>query len=140
MTEQFKELLQASTAPMVLISGTGIFLLTMNARFIHAVDRIWQVDKERKENPDDEVLDKVMSIMIKRCRLLRRSLELLVLSIICSGMLMVSILFSTLFVFEMSELGIALLALSCMLILAAMIVLLFDVILSSKATILKVTR
>jgi len=140
MFEELKELLQASTAPMVLISGTGIFLLTINARFIHAVERTWKVNKEMEESSDDEVLKEIIDILFKRCRLLRRSLELLVCSVISSGLLMVAIFIATLSGYEVKVIGISLLALSCLLIVASMIILLLDVILSSKATMLKIKK
>ena len=140
MFEELKELLQASTAPMVLISGTGIFLLTINARFIQAVERIWKVNKEMEDSSDDEVLKDIIEILFKRCRLLRRSLELLVCSVISSGLLMVAILSATLFGHDVKVIGISLLALSCLLIVASMIILLLDVILSSKATMLKIKK
>jgi len=140
MFEELKELLQASTAPMVLISGTGIFLLTINARFIQAVERIWKVNKEMEELSDDKVLQDIINILFKRCRLLRRSLELLVCSVISSGLLMVAILSATLFSLDVKVLGIGLLALSCLLIVASMILLLMDVILSSRATMLRLKK
>ena len=140
MFEELKELLQASTAPMVLISGTGIFLLTINARFIQAVERIWKVNKELEESSEDKVLHDIINILFKRCRLLRRSLELLVCSVISSGLLMVAILTASLSGYEVKTIGIGLLSLSCLLIVASMILLLMDVILSSKATMLKIKK
>lgn len=138
MFEELKEILQAATAPMVLISGTGIFLLTINARFIHAVGRIWTIDKELKENPEDQILKEVMVLLVIRCKLLRRSLGMLVCSVISSGILMVMILFMKLFSYGNKVIGIILLSTSCLLIVASMIILFTEVMYSSKATMLKV--
>lgn len=140
MFEELKDILQAATAPMVLISGTGIFLLTINARFIHAVGRIWDIDRELKLMPDDLILKEVMELLIKRCRLLRKSLGLLVGSVISSGMLMVLILLAKLFSYENKVIGILLLSLSCLLIVLSMVILFTEVIYSSKATMLKVGK
>lgn len=140
MFEELKQLLLASTAPMVLISGTGIFLLTINARFIQAVERIWRVNKELEEDPENHILREIIDILFKRCRLLRRSLEMLVCSVISSGSLMIAILTAALSGYNVKVPGLILLALSCLLIVASMILLLLDVILSSKATMLKIKK
>jgi len=140
MFEELKEILQAATAPMVLISGTGIFLLTLNARFINAVGRLWEIDREIKASPGDEVLKMVMEKLITRCRLLRWSLGFLVMSIISSGMLMILTLTAVLMGYQLKVPGVILLTSSCLFILLSMIILFVDVLHSFKATMLKIGR
>ncbi|MCM8540420.1 MAG: DUF2721 domain-containing protein [Lentisphaeraceae bacterium] len=135
MFEELKEILQAATAPMVLISGTGIFLLTINARFTHAVGRIWDIDKELTNCPDDSTLKAVMELLV-----IRYSLGMLVCSVISSGILMIIILLAKLFNYENKVIALILLCISCLLIVVSMVLLFADVMYSSKATMLKVGR
>lgn len=138
MVEELKEILHAATAPMVLISGTGIFLLTINARFIHAVGRLWDIDKEINLNPELTVLLEVKKILITRCKLLRQSLGFLVISVISSGAMMVLALTAEIFEYNAKISGVCLLTVSCLFILLSMITLFMDVMHSFKATMLKV--
>lgn len=138
MVEELKEILHAATAPMVLISGTGIFLLTINARFIHAVGRLWDIDKEINLNPELTILLEVKKILITRCKLLRQSLGFLVISVISSGAMMVLALTAEIFEYNAKITGVCLLSVSCLFILLSMITLFLDVMHSFKATMLKV--
>ena len=48
---EFSATLSDALAPVTLISGVGLLLVSMSARYCHATSRIRQLLAERKKNP-----------------------------------------------------------------------------------------
>ncbi|MFN5540291.1 MAG: DUF2721 domain-containing protein [Candidatus Melainabacteria bacterium] len=67
------QLLQSSIAPVTLISGAGLLLLSMTNRYGRAIDRIRVIVKEVQNCSltDKERLSEQVHILYKRARLLR---------------------------------------------------------------------
>ena len=113
----FPTLLRDSASPLVLISGIGLVLLTINARFMKVTDRLRSLLREDSSKDFTEELDS----LLKRARLLRASLACLAGSIISTILLVLYVTFEQL-LSKTSYAGVVLLITSTSLIgLAAML-------------------
>ena len=54
---EFSATLSDALAPVTLISGVGLLLVSMSARYCHATSRIRQLLAERKEESEDTPVD-----------------------------------------------------------------------------------
>ena len=54
---EFSATLSDALAPVTLISGVGLLLVSMSARYCHATSRIRQLLAERKEESEDAPVD-----------------------------------------------------------------------------------
>lgn len=83
----FSHLLQATLTPVALISGVGLLLLSMVNRYNHAIDRIRHLLKEKHDRPtaDWRKVDGSIAIIYGRCRVMRRAVLCVALSISSSG-------------------------------------------------------
>lgn len=134
------ETLSAATAPLVLISGIGILVLTINARYIQATSRTREVyDRSLAANAPASIINEI-DLLVLRCRLLKYSFATLVLSTILSSLLVIVSLFDRLLDLSVPVIEISLIAGSCLLILASMTLLFTDVLLSMKATLIHIGR
>lgn len=81
--------IQASIAPVVLISGVGLLLLTLSARLGRIVDRTRQVAAELHAAPPAERdgLSHQLSVLRHRARLIRMALTLSASAVAVSGLL-----------------------------------------------------
>ncbi len=87
--------IQAATAPVVLISGIGLLLLTLTGRLGRIVDRARLLDRERRSAPELErtSLDAQLAVLGQRARLVRRSILLSASAIVCLALL-IAVLFT----------------------------------------------
>lgn len=83
--DSFAALLTNSITPVTLISGVGLMLLCMTARYNHTTDRVRQLLKGDYEKEPD--LDFEIHLIFRRSRYLRRAMLSLVLSDVCSGLI-----------------------------------------------------
>jgi hypothetical protein len=84
----FEQVLSAAVTPLVLISGVGLILLSLVNRYNHAIDRTRQLHNTSTENAELYVRrQKQVSQMYRRCSILKRSIGFLVLSVACSGII-----------------------------------------------------
>ena len=102
---EFSATLSDALAPVTLISGVGLLLVSMSARYCHATSRIRQLLAERKEESEDfhEEIDQSIDLIYKRASLLKTGLQVLVivierlfsldLSLMKSTMLLASVIF-----------------------------------------------
>jgi hypothetical protein len=81
--------IQASIAPVVLISGVGLLLLTLSARLGRIVDRTRLVAAELHAAPEGgrEGLEHQLSVLRHRARLIRMALTLSAAAVAVSGLL-----------------------------------------------------
>ena len=88
------EILKASIAPVALISGIGLLLLSMVNRLSRTLDRIRFLcsELERALEVDVPILKKQITILYRRCQDLRSSILLSIVCISCVS-LVVLILF-----------------------------------------------
>ena len=79
--DSFAALLTNSITPVTLISGVGLMLLCMTARYNHTTDRVRQLLKRREDGDYEKEPDLDFEIH------LRRAMLSLVLSDVCSGLI-----------------------------------------------------
>ncbi len=104
-------LLQTAVGPVILISGVGLLLLTMTNRLARTVDRARALgarEGEARKRSQDQ-----LSLLLRRARLLRRSILLISASALCSATLVMVI-------FVTALLGASIGWLICLLFVAAM--------------------
>ncbi len=79
----FVQVLQASIAPSVMISGVGLLLLSFSNRLSRPLDRIRQLKKEYEKAPDGQkaVLLEQIEIFYRRCKILRNAVGALTVSL-----------------------------------------------------------
>jgi hypothetical protein len=87
-------IIQAAVAPVVLISGVGLLLLTLTARLGRIVDRTRLLATDRRTASPDErmALDIQLTILSRRARLVRLAVALSASSVGIIGLL-ITILF-----------------------------------------------
>ena len=93
--ESLIKILQASIAPVVLISGVGLLLLTMTNRLGRTIDRIRALCHQFEEKPgrNSTVIKQQIDILYQRCRYLRSSIVLSITCITCVSTIVI-VLFS----------------------------------------------
>ena len=79
---EFSATLSDALAPVTLISGVGLLLVSMSARYCHATSRIRQLLAERKEESEDfhEEVDQSIDLIYKRASLLKTGILTLMVS------------------------------------------------------------
>lgn len=86
-------LIQAAIAPVVLISGVGLLLLTLSNRLGRIVDRTRLVASERKQTGEGAHadLDAQLSILGRRARMIRLALALSASAVGLTGLLIAAL-------------------------------------------------
>ena len=87
------KIIQAAIAPVVLISGVGLLLLTLSARLGRIVDRTRIVAAERRTASDAvrEMLNTQLAVLRKRARLIRFALALSASSVALVSLLIIGL-------------------------------------------------
>lgn len=87
----FSYVLSSTLTPITLISGVGLLLMTMSARYAHTTDRVRQILKtlEMTADPCGKLRASVY-LLFRRATLLRKAILLVVLSAACSGLLVLT--------------------------------------------------
>ena len=98
----FAQVLSAALTPITLISGVGLLLLTMSARYAHTTGRVRQLLRTRNLiGNNDPKLNHAIELIFMRAALLKKAILLVVLSAACSGLLVLGavglIVISTIF-------------------------------------------
>ena len=93
---EFSATLSDALAPVTLISGVGLLLVSMSARYCHATSRIRQLLAERKEESEDfhEEIDQSIDLIYKRASLLKTGILTLMISAAFSSLQVLVIVFS----------------------------------------------
>jgi hypothetical protein len=133
---QLIRILSASIAPVIVISGIGLLLLTMGNRYSHVIDRARELIKELDAAGDDtrrRILAEQVQIVYRRARILRLAIILSSASI-----LFVAITVLALFAGQMAEAAVDYIsapcfALSLLALLASLYFFIRDVTLSLRA-------
>jgi len=100
-TTQLHELipvLQIAIAPVILISGVGLLLLSMTNRFGRAIDRSRQLAREMREAgpTEQDRLAGQIEILYRRARLIRLSIIAAAISVLMAAVLIISLFLSAL--------------------------------------------
>lgn len=101
---EFSATLSAALAPVTLISGVGLLLVSMSARYCHATSRIRQLLAERKEESEDfhEEIDQSIDLIYKRASLLKTGILTLMISAAFSSLQVLVIVIERLFSLDLS--------------------------------------
>ena len=87
----FAQVLSAALTPITLISGVGLLLLTMSARYAHTTGRVRQLLRTRNLiGNNDPKLNHAIELIFMRAALLKKTILLVVLSAACSGLLVLA--------------------------------------------------
>ena len=135
-------IIQLSITPVILISGIGSLLLSMTNRMGRIVDRTRAVAglMRQAEGADRVHLEKQLSIMFRRAKLLRLAMTLASSSMFVSGLLIVTIFVSALFEVESAAVVFSLFITSVFLLLSGLGAFIRDVFVSLKALEAEVER
>lgn len=127
--------LQVSVAPVILISGVGLLLLSLTNRFGRAVDRSRQLIRELREASDADrrqVNDQV-EILYRRALLIQASIVLSTASVLFAALLIITLFFTALMKLELAGL-ISVMFIGCLVsLIASLITFIMDIRLSLKA-------
>jgi len=133
--------LQIAIAPVILISGVGLLLLTLTNRFGRAVDRTRQIHRELREAvaADRPRLANQVEVIYRRARLIQLSIIMGALSALFAAMLILALFFTALMKWE-SAVVISLIFIFCLVsLVVSLITFIMDMRLSLKALKLELT-
>ena len=101
---EFSATLSDALAPVTLISGVGLLLVSMSARYCHATSRIRQLLAERKEESEDfhEEIDQSIDLIYKRASLLKTGILTLMISAAFSSLQVLVIVIERFFSLDLS--------------------------------------
>jgi len=85
--------LQQAVAPVILISGVGLLLLSLTNRFGRAVDRSRQLIREIRElgEADRRQLDDQVKVLFRRARLIQQAIILGTSSVLFAAVLIITL-------------------------------------------------
>jgi uncharacterized membrane protein YqjE len=129
-------------APVILISGVGLLLLSLTNRFGRAVDRTRQILHEMREAgaADRLRLANQVEVFYRRARLIQVAIVLAALSALFAAMLILTLFFTALMKSESSVL-ISLFFVCCLVsLVASLVAFIMDIRLSLNALKLELTR
>lgn len=101
----FVSVLSSALTPVTLISGVGLLMLTMSARYAHTTNRIRELLKTRLQllaagqlpKDDLKLIDEEILLIFHRSKLLKRAILFVVMSAAFSGLLVLTSVLATVF-------------------------------------------
>jgi hypothetical protein len=134
-TKNFIEFLQATIAPIALISGVGLILLSLTNRIARTIDRTRQLLSEIRlaGEPRRNIILAELLILNRRNKYLKTAMAGIAFSILTSSLMIPVLLIMNIFPVNISHLGSFLLVLSISGIIVSAIFLFADVALTLKA-------
>jgi hypothetical protein len=140
MLAKLDGIVELVTSSLVLFSSIGIFVLTLNARYTHAIGRVREIYDMLKTSQNVEKLEKELDAMVYRCQVLKWSFGLLLCSAISSGVFMLGSISSHFIVQISAEVLVLFVVFSVLFIFSSMVCLFIDVLASLKATMIHIER
>ncbi|MGZ5051507.1 MAG: DUF2721 domain-containing protein [Methylobacter sp.] len=140
MLSKLDGIVELVTGSLVLFSSIGIFVLTLNARYTHAISRVRDIYTDLKSSPEKEKLEKELNMMVFRCHVLKWSFALLLCSAISSGVFMLGSISSHFLAQIHTDFLILFVVFSVLFIFSSMVCLFIDVLVSLKATMIHIER
>lgn len=128
------------TSSLVLFSSIGIFVLTLNARYTHAIGRVREIYDQLHEQKEGGKLEKELDALVYRCHVLKWSFGLLLCSAISSGVFMLGSIALRFTEQIRAEVLILFVVCSVLFIFSSMVCLFIDVLASLKATMIHIER
>ncbi len=128
------------TGSLVLFSSIGLFALTLNARYTHAIGRVRDIYDDLQKSHEATKLAKELNMMVYRCQILKWSFGLLLCSAISSGVFLLGSILSRYLGHISDETLIIFVVFSVLFIFSSMVFLFVDVLASLKATLIHIER
>ena len=128
------------TGSLVLFSSIGLFALTLNARYTHAIGRVRDIYDDLQKSHEAAKLAKELNMMVYRCQILKWSFGLLLCSAISSGVFLLGSILSRYLGHISDEALIIFVVFSVLFIFSSMVFLFVDVLASLKATLIHIER
>ncbi len=130
---EFSATLSDALAPITLISGVGLLLVSMSARYSHATTRIRQLVAEREDTNDEEELENSIRLIYRRASLLKNGVLTVALSAAFSSLQVLCIIIEHLFEADLGILKSAMLLTSVIFIVISSCIYVTEVSLSVRA-------
>ena len=132
---EYHQMLATSLPPVTLISGVGLLLLAMTARYNHSTNRVRQLLRERNSIAprEDRDLNHEIDLIFERAFLLRKSILTVVLSATFSGLQVLAGIVECLIMLDLDIIKLGALILSITFLLISTIYFVKEVSLSTKA-------
>ena len=140
MLSKLDGVVELITGSLVLFSSIGIFVLTLNARYTHAIGRVRDIYSELKTSAEAEKLEIELNTMVYRCHVLKWSFGLLLCSAISSGVFMLGSIALRFSDQINAEVLILFVVCSVLFIFSSMVCLFIDVLASLRATMIHIER
>jgi hypothetical protein len=134
--------LQVAIAPVILISGVGLFLLSLTNRFGRALDRTREIHHELvgAAAADRHRLSSQVAVIYRRARMIQFSIIMAAVSALFAAMLILTLFCAALFKWEASTV-ISLIFIACLgSLIVSLVTFIMDIRLSLKALKLELTR
>jgi hypothetical protein len=138
MLNKLDDIVDLITGSLVLFSSIGLFALTLNARYTHAIGRVRDIYDDLKNSDEAIKLAKELKVMVLRCHLLKWSFGLLLCSGISSGIFLLSSIFFRYLGYFNEDTLLVIVIFSVFFIFSSMIFLFIDVMASLKATLIHI--
>jgi Protein of unknown function (DUF2721) len=140
MVSELDGIVNLITGSLVLFSSIGLFALTLNARYTHAIGRVRDLYDDLQKNHEATKLAIELNTMVFRCQILKWSFGLLLCSALSSGVFLLGSIYSR-FISHISEGAMILFVVfSVLFIFSSMVFLFVDVLASLKATLIHIER
>jgi hypothetical protein len=132
---EFIQMLQSGIAPIALISGVGLILLSLTNRLARTIDRSRSLAAELRKGEDAFKEMKILELrtLYKRSRILRVSIGAISFSILTTSLIIAVLLIMSTTGVNLKFLGSILLVLSISGIIVSAVTLFYDIILTLKA-------
>ncbi|MCX7094368.1 MAG: DUF2721 domain-containing protein [Methylobacter sp.] len=140
MLSKLDGIVELITGSLVLFSSIGIFVLTLNARYTHAIGRVRDIYDELKTSQNAKKLERELNTMVYRCQVLKWSFGLLLCSAISSGVFMLGSIALRFSDRISAEVLIVFVVFSVLFIFSSMVCLFIDVLASLRATMIHIER
>jgi hypothetical protein len=140
MLSKLDGIVELVTSSLVLFSSIGIFVLTLNARYTHAIGRVRDLYEEMKTSTNSTKMEIELNSMVRRCHVLKWSFGLLLCSAISSGVFVLGSI-ALRFTDKISaEVLILFVVFSVLFIFSSMVCLFIDVLASLRATLIHIEK
>jgi len=141
-TSSLLPIIQASTTPVILISGLGLLLLTMTNRMGRIIDRtrLYASQLREAEETERRQLEIQLELTWRRARIVRLSLTFATSSMLVSSALVVTIFLGAILKVDLSGLMLVLFLAAIGLLMAALVAFLRDIFESLSALRLEVRQ
>ncbi len=141
-TSSLLPIIQASTTPVILISGLGLLLLTMTNRMGRIIDRtrLYASQLRQAEEAERRQLEIQLDLTWRRARIVRLSLTFATSSMLVSSALVVTIFLGAILRVDLAGLMLVLFLATIALLMAALVAFLRDIFVSLSALHLEVRQ